>query len=80
LPLVADGRIQAPIEAAFALEGVQAAYALFEAGAKLGKIVLEVSGSGEPGFTRTYISWLEYFTSRSVSAHVLLAVSFQDAR
>ncbi len=32
-----------PIEAAFPLEDVQAAYARFEAGSKLGKIVLEVT-------------------------------------
>jgi NADPH:quinone reductase-like Zn-dependent oxidoreductase len=44
LPLVANGRIIVPVEATFALEDVQAAYARFEAGGKLGKIVLEVAG------------------------------------
>jgi len=44
LPLVANGRILVPVEATFALEDVQAAYARFEAGGKLGKIVLEVAG------------------------------------
>jgi NADPH:quinone reductase-like Zn-dependent oxidoreductase len=43
LPLVKGARIRVPIEAAFPLEDVQAAYARFEAGSKLGKIVLEVT-------------------------------------
>ena len=42
LPLVAEGRVRVPVEATFPLEDVQAAYARFEAGSKLGKIVLEM--------------------------------------
>ncbi len=44
LPLVAAGRVRVPIEAAFGLEEVEAAYARFTAGGKLGKIVLDISG------------------------------------
>ena len=44
LPLVAEGRVRVPVEATFPLEDVHAAYARFEAGSKLGKIVLEMPG------------------------------------
>jgi len=44
LPLVAKGRLQVPIEQAFAIDEVDAAYARFAAGGKLGKIVLDISG------------------------------------
>jgi NADPH2:quinone reductase len=44
LPLVAEGRVRVPVEATFPLEDVQAAYARFEAGSKLGKIVLAMPG------------------------------------
>lgn len=42
LPLVQTGRVRVPLEASYRLEDVEAAYARFAAGAKLGKIVLEV--------------------------------------
>ena len=44
LPLVEVGRVRVPVEETFALEDVEAAYARFAAGAKLGKIVLDVAG------------------------------------
>ena len=44
LPLVAAERVRVPIEAVFGLEDVDAAYARFAAGGKLGKIVLDISG------------------------------------
>jgi len=44
LPLVADNRVRVPIEEAFGLNDVDAAYARFAAGGKLGKIVLDTSG------------------------------------
>jgi NADPH2:quinone reductase len=40
LPLVEDGRIQIPVEATFPMADATRAYDRFEAGAKLGKIVL----------------------------------------
>src|SRR5260370_93570 len=40
LPLVDSGRIQVPVEATFAMQEATLAYDRFEAGAKLGKIVL----------------------------------------
>jgi NADPH:quinone reductase len=40
LPLVAAGRIRVPVAATFALDDVAAAYELFKAGGKIGKIVL----------------------------------------
>jgi putative PIG3 family NAD(P)H quinone oxidoreductase len=40
LPLLAGGRLRVPVEQAFPLEDVTAAYERFAAGAKLGKIVL----------------------------------------
>ncbi len=43
LPLVISGRVRVPVEAVFGLEDVEAAYARFAAGGKLGKIVLDVS-------------------------------------
>ena len=43
LPLVAARRVRVPVEAMFGLEEVDAAYARFEAGNKLGKIILDVS-------------------------------------
>ena len=46
LPLVAGGLVRIPIEPTFAFEDVQAAYARFEAGSELGKIVLEVPADG----------------------------------
>jgi NADPH:quinone reductase-like Zn-dependent oxidoreductase len=42
LPLLADGTVRVPIAASFPLEQAEAAYARFEAGGKLGKIVLEI--------------------------------------
>lgn len=44
LPLLTAGRVRVPVEAVFGMENVQAAYARFEAGGKLGKIVLDMSG------------------------------------
>ena len=46
VPLVAGGLVRIPIEPTFAFEDVQAAYARFEAGSELGKIVLEVPADG----------------------------------
>jgi NADPH:quinone reductase-like Zn-dependent oxidoreductase len=43
LPLVAARRVRVPVEAVFGLKEVDAAYARFEAGGKLGKIILDVS-------------------------------------
>jgi len=40
LPLVEEGRIRVPVEATFPLEAAAAAYERFDAGGKLGKIVL----------------------------------------
>ncbi len=40
LPLLADGTVRVPIAASFPLEQAEAAYERFEAGGKLGKIVL----------------------------------------
>ena len=42
LPALADGTITVPIAESFALERVQDAYERFQAGGKLGKIILEV--------------------------------------
>ncbi len=44
LPLVAAQRVRVPVEAVFDLQEVDAAYARFAAGGKLGKIILAVSG------------------------------------
>jgi NADPH:quinone reductase-like Zn-dependent oxidoreductase len=44
LPLVAAQRLRVPIEAVFGLKDVDAAYARFAAGGKLGKIVLDTAG------------------------------------
>jgi NADPH:quinone reductase-like Zn-dependent oxidoreductase len=44
LPLVTAGRLRVPVEEAFALADVEAAYARFTAGGKLGKIVLDIPG------------------------------------
>jgi len=44
LPLVKAGRVRVPVEETFALEDAEAAYARFAAGAKLGKVVLDVAG------------------------------------
>jgi NADPH:quinone reductase-like Zn-dependent oxidoreductase len=44
LPLVAARRIRVPIEEVFPLHDVDAAYARFAAGSKLGKIVLDLAG------------------------------------
>ena len=43
LPLVQTGRVRVPLEASYRLEDVEAAYARFAAGAKLGKIVLDAT-------------------------------------
>jgi NADPH:quinone reductase-like Zn-dependent oxidoreductase len=43
LPLLADGVIHVPIAATFPLEEAEAAYERFQAGGKLGKIVLEMN-------------------------------------
>ena len=40
LPLVADGRIEVPIEETFPLADAAEAYRRFAAGSKLGKVVL----------------------------------------
>jgi NADPH2:quinone reductase len=40
LPLLADGRVRVPVAASFPLEQAAGAYERFEAGAKLGKVVL----------------------------------------
>ena len=40
LPLVAAGRIRVPVAATFGLDEAAAAYDLFKAGGKVGKIVL----------------------------------------
>lgn len=40
LPLVADGRVRVPVAATFPLDEVAAAYDMFKAGGKVGKIVL----------------------------------------
>jgi NADPH:quinone reductase-like Zn-dependent oxidoreductase len=40
LPLVAAGRIRVPVAATFGLDDAAAAYDLFKAGGKVGKIVL----------------------------------------
>ena len=42
LPLLAKGELTVPVEATFSLDDADAGYARFEAGAKLGKIVLTV--------------------------------------
>jgi NADPH:quinone reductase-like Zn-dependent oxidoreductase len=44
LPLVAAGRVRFLVEEVFALKDVDEAYARFAAGAKLGKIVLDIAG------------------------------------
>jgi len=44
LPLVAAGRVRVLVEEVFALKDVDEAYARFAAGAKLGKIVLDIAG------------------------------------
>ena len=43
LPLLGSGEVVVPVAATFPLEGVHDAYERFEAGGKLGKIVLELS-------------------------------------
>ena len=40
LPLLADGTVRVPVAATYPLEQAEAAYERFEAGGKLGKIVL----------------------------------------
>ncbi|MGH7723602.1 MAG: zinc-binding dehydrogenase [Candidatus Dormibacteria bacterium] len=45
LPALAQGRLRVPVVATFDLEDAQAAHARFAAGAKLGKVVLEVSAA-----------------------------------
>jgi NADPH:quinone reductase-like Zn-dependent oxidoreductase len=42
LPLIADGAVRVPIAATYPLDQVEAAYERFQAGGKLGKIVLEM--------------------------------------
>ena len=42
LPGFASGDLSVPVTAAFPLDAVADAYARFQAGAKLGKIVLEI--------------------------------------
>jgi NADPH:quinone reductase len=42
LPLFNDGKVEVPVAATFPLDQVEQAYARFEAGGKLGKVVLEV--------------------------------------
>ena len=42
LPLLADGTLRVPIAATYPLDAVEAAYTRFQAGGKLGKIVLEM--------------------------------------
>ena len=44
LPLVTAGRVRVPVEEAFPLAEVDAAYERFAAGGKLGKIVLDIPG------------------------------------
>jgi NADPH:quinone reductase-like Zn-dependent oxidoreductase len=44
LPLLADGRVRVPIAATYPLAEAKAAYERFQAGGKLGKIVLECGG------------------------------------
>ncbi|MGP8224352.1 MAG: zinc-binding dehydrogenase [Acidimicrobiales bacterium] len=44
LPLVAARRVRVLVEEVFALDDVEAAYARFAAGGKLGKIVLDIAG------------------------------------
>ena len=44
LPLVAAGRIRVPVAATFGLDDVAAAYEMFRAGGKVGKIVLILAG------------------------------------
>lgn len=44
LPLVEAGRVRVPVAASFRLEDVEAAYARFAAGSKLGKIILDATG------------------------------------
>jgi putative PIG3 family NAD(P)H quinone oxidoreductase len=44
LPLLADGRVRVPIAATYPLAEAEAAYERFQAGGKLGKIVLECGG------------------------------------
>ena len=40
LPLLADGRVQVPVEETFPLDRAQEAYERFAAGGKFGKIVI----------------------------------------
>jgi len=40
IPLLADGRVRVPVAASFPLSDATAAYERFQAGGKLGKIVL----------------------------------------
>jgi NADPH:quinone reductase-like Zn-dependent oxidoreductase len=44
LPLLADGAVHVPVAATYPLEEAEAAYERFQAGGKLGKIVLEMNG------------------------------------
>jgi NADPH:quinone reductase len=44
LPLLADGRVQVPIAATYPIDRAEEAYARFQQGGKLGKIVLEMNG------------------------------------
>jgi putative PIG3 family NAD(P)H quinone oxidoreductase len=44
LPLLADGRAHVPVSATYPIEEAEAAYERFQAGGKLGKIVLEMNG------------------------------------
>ena len=54
LPLVAARRVRVPVEEVFALDDVEAAYARFAAGGKLGKIVLDIAGLS------AFHPWLEF--------------------
>ena len=44
LPLLASAAVRVPIAASYPLDQAEAAYERFEAGGKLGKIVLEIEG------------------------------------
>jgi NADPH2:quinone reductase len=44
LPMLADGKVRVPIAARYPLDEAEAAYERFEAGGKLGKIVLQIEG------------------------------------
>jgi NADPH:quinone reductase-like Zn-dependent oxidoreductase len=44
LPLLSDGAVHVPVAATYPLEEAEAAYERFQAGGKLGKVVLEMNG------------------------------------